>query len=112
VKWEQVCKLAKELPEVIEDSWYGTPALKVRGKGFVRLKEDAKDVVFVLEDIEEQEVLCETQPAIYYITDHYKGYAAVLARLAKLTAKECKLRLERGWRVKAPKSLLKTFDER
>jgi hypothetical protein len=112
VKWEQVCKLGKELPEVVEDIWFRTPALKVRGKSFVRLKENETDVVFILEDVEEQEVLCETQPAIYYITDHYKGYPAVLARLAKLTAKECKLRLERGWRMKAPKKLVKAFDER
>jgi hypothetical protein len=107
MKWSQLTKLAKELPEVEEDLWYGTPALKVRGKGFARLRD--ADVVFVLEDVEEQEVLCENQPAIYYITDHYKGYAAVLARLSKLTVKEARLRLERAWRVKAPKSLLRSI---
>jgi hypothetical protein len=109
MKWSRLVELGKELPEVEEDRWYGTPALKVRGKGFVRLKEDGKDVVFMLEEVEEQEVLCENQPAIYYITDHYKGYAAVLARLAKLTVKEARLRLERAWRVRAPKSLLKSI---
>jgi len=110
--WEQLCKLGKELlPEVVVDSWYGTPALKVGGKGFVRLKEAGKDVVFVLEDVTEQAVLCENQPAVYYITDHYKGYAVVLARLAKLKTAEAKLRLERAWRVKAPKQLVEEFDD-
>ena len=112
MKWEQLVKLGNALPEVVEDVWYGTPALKVRKKGFVRLKEDRKDVVFMLEDVEEQLVLCENLPAIYYITDHYRGYAAVLARLAKLTTAECKLRLERAWRTKAPAKLVATFDER
>jgi hypothetical protein len=112
VKWAQLCKLGRALPDVVEDIWYRTPALKVRGKAFVRLKEDGKDVVFILEDVEEQAVLCENLPAIYYITDHYRGYPAVLARLAKLTTAECKLRLERAWRMKAPKKLVAAFDER
>ena len=112
MKWEQLCKHGKAFPEVVEDIWYRTPALKVRGKAFCRLMEDGKDVVFMLEDVEEQTVLCENLPAIYYITDHYRGYPAVLARLAKLTAAECKLRLERAWRIKAPKKLVATFDER
>jgi hypothetical protein len=51
MKWEQLCKLSRELPEVVEAQWYGTPALKVRGKGIVRLKEDGKSVVFLLEDV-------------------------------------------------------------
>ena len=29
--WETVCELGSELPEVEQSSWYGTPALKVRG---------------------------------------------------------------------------------
>jgi hypothetical protein len=109
VNWRQLCKLARELPEVAEDTWYRTPALKVRGKGFVRLKEDGKSVVFSLESVEEQEFLIETQPKIYFITDHYRGWPSVLARLSALSASECRLRLERAWRLKAPPPLLKQF---
>ena len=54
--WKALCKLARALPEVAEDHWYGTAALKVRGKGFVRLKENGKDVVFMVEDVDEQAV--------------------------------------------------------
>jgi hypothetical protein len=111
VNWKRLCKLGKELPEVVEDIWFRTPALKVRGEAFVRLKENGKDVVFLTETVEEQEMLCERQPAIYYITDHYRGYAAVLARLAALRVPECRLRLERAWRTKAPKSLIAAFED-
>jgi len=110
--WKEVVRLGRQLPEVVEDIWFRTPALKVRGKSFVRLKEDGKDVVFLTETVEEQEMLCETQPAIYYITDHYRGYPAVLARLAKLRVGEARLRLERAWRVKAPKKLVRELDAR
>jgi len=110
VKWEQLCKLARELPEVVEDVWYGTPALKVRGKGFVRLKEDGASVVFMTEGVEEQEVLIETRPDVYFITDHYRGWPAVLARLSALRVAEARLRLERAWRQKAPRALVKQLD--
>lgn len=111
MNWRQLCKLARELPEVVEGIWFRTPALKVRGKGFVRLKEDGQSVVFRLDSIDEQELLIEAQSDIYFITDHYRGYPAVLARLAALRAPECRLRLERAWRLKAPKELVKQFDE-
>jgi hypothetical protein len=110
VKWEQISKLGCELPEVVEDIWYGRPALKVRGKGFVRLKEDEQAVAFVVASVEEQQFLIETQPDLYYITDHYRGYAAVLARLQALRAPECRARLEGGWRAKAPRALVKQRD--
>ena len=110
MKWEQLTRLGRELPEVVEDLWYGTPALKVRGKAFVRLKEDGQSVVFMLENLDEQELLIEAQPDIYYITDHYRGWPAVLARLARLRVPECRLRLERGWRLKAPRALVAAFD--
>lgn len=110
--WKQVVRLGLKLPEVVEDIWFRTPALKVRKQSFCRLKEDGKDVVFILESVDEQEALIETRPKIYYITDHYRGYPAVLARLSALTARECQVRLERGWRQKAPVKLVKAFDVR
>ncbi|MGK3959092.1 MmcQ/YjbR family DNA-binding protein [Sorangium sp. So ce1667] len=112
MNWEQLCKLGLALPEVVEDVWFRTPALKVRGKSFVRLKEDGQSVVFLLESVDEQEFLIEAQPDIYFITDHYRGYPAVLARLSALRAPECRMRLERAWRLKAPKTLLKQLDQR
>ena len=108
--WEALAKLGLRLPEVVRDIWFRTPALKVRGKSFVRLKEDGKSVVFLLDSVDEQEFLIETRPKLYFITDHYRGYPAVLARLDALTPAECRLRLARGYRLKAPKTLLKQLD--
>jgi hypothetical protein len=110
MKWEQLVALGKELPGVTLGTWYGTPGLKVGDKGFVRLKEDGKDVVFMLESLDEQEALCEAKPDVFYITDHYRGSSAVLARLGKLRVAEARARLERAWRVKASKKLLAKLD--
>jgi len=110
LKWEQLSRLGRELPEVVEDVWFRTPALKVRGKSFTRLKEHGESVVFLVECVDEQEHLIEARPNVYFITDHYRGYAAVLARLAALRVPEARLRLERAWRQKAPRALVKQFD--
>lgn len=110
--WKQLSKLGRELPEVVEDSGYHTPALKVAGKGFVRLKEDGRSVVFLLDSVDEQEFLVAAKPSVYYITDHYRGYPAVLARLSALRPAEARRRLELSWRRKAPRKLVKQLDEK
>jgi hypothetical protein len=112
LKWEKLVELGRELPEVDEGIWFRTPCLRVREKSFARLKEDGKSVVFLLASLEEQEILIEAQSDIYFITDHYKGWPAVLARLAKLRPAECRYRLEQAWRSKAPRRLVAELDAR
>ena len=107
MNWVQLSRLGRELPEVEESVWYRTPSLAVRGKSFLRLKEDGRSVVFLVEDVDEQQLLVQMKPAIYFITDHYRGYAAVLARLAKLRVAACRERLARAWRQKAPAALVR-----
>ncbi len=106
MQWPQVCALALKLPEVEESTSYGRPALKVKGKG-ICFSNNPEDVVFQLENVDEQQFLLETQPDVYYITDHYIGWPAIRARLKKLTAAECDLRLKRAWFIKAPKAVQK-----
>ena len=106
MNWKQLVALGRALPEVTEGIWYRTPSLEVRGKSFIRLKEDGETVVFLVDSVDEQEALIAALPDIYFITDHYRGHASVLARLATLTAAEARVRLERAWGKKAPKALL------
>jgi hypothetical protein len=103
--WNAVVTLGLELPAVEVGTWYRTPALKVGGKGFVRLKEDGKSIVLGVEDLDAQAFLLGAKPKVYFITDHYRGYPAVLARLSTLTASEARLRLRHGWLLTAPKTL-------
>lgn len=110
MKWPDLVALASELPEVEESTSYGRPAIKVRGKFMAGYNPNESAFVLRLADVEEQAFLIEAAPAIYFITDHYKGYPATLVRPGKLGKKEARGRLERAWRIQAPKALVKQFD--
>ena len=110
MKWDEFVMIARQLPEVAESSSYGRPAIKVRNKFMAGYNTQEKAFVLRLASVEEQDFLIEMAPQIYYITDHYKGYPAILARPGKMTKKEARGRLERAWRTQAPKTLVKKFD--
>ena len=107
--WATVKKLGKKLPEVEESTSYGTPALRVRKKMFVRLRE--KDVIVAMVDNDEKEVLLQAEPDVFFTTPHYDGWPAVLVRLSAIEADELEEVLIESWRRVAPKRLLKEFDE-
>ena len=107
--WATVKKIGKRLPEVEESTWFNTPSLKVRDKSFVRLRE--KDVIVVMVDREEKEILLQAEPDVFFTTPHYDGYPAMLVRLSAIEPDELEEVLTESWRRKAPKRLVKTFDE-
>ena len=81
--YETVREIALALPDVEEGTSYGTPALKVRGKLFVRLKEDGETVVLKT-SYEEREELMANDPETYFITDHYLNYPYILVSLERV----------------------------
>jgi len=97
-----------KLPGLEVGTSYGTPALKVGGKSFMRMKD--ADTMVLLGPMEEKEMLLAAAPAIYFETDHYKGWPAWLVRMPKIGDKELRHRLECAWRHKAPKRLVDAFD--
>ena len=109
VTFETVRQLAVALPGVEEGTWFGTPAFRVRGKSFARLREEG-DVLVVKVDIGYQEALIRTAPETYFITPHYAGYPAVLVRLAMVDEEELRGLLAEAWRLSAPKRLVANFD--
>lgn len=73
--------MALKLPNVEEGTSYGTPALKVKGKLFVRLREEG-DAIVLRMPFDQRDGLIADDPGTYYITDHYREYPWVLVRLA------------------------------
>lgn len=104
----RVRKAAAHLPEVEAGTSYGTPALKVRGKLIARLKD--ADTLVVMCAMDEKEMLMAADPEVYFETDHYKGWPAVLVRLKRIGTDRLRHRLEQAWRLKAPKRLVAEWD--
>ncbi|HEV7319556.1 MAG TPA: MmcQ/YjbR family DNA-binding protein [Ensifer sp.] len=105
----RIVKLAENsgLPEVSIGTSYGTPALLVRDKSFVRMKDD--ETLVVMCALEEKEMLLQLEPEFYFETDHYRGWPAMLVRLSAIDDASLTGRLVAAWREKAPKKLAASF---
>jgi hypothetical protein len=110
VTFDDVRKLALAWPEVEDGTSYGTPALKVRKKMLARLREDGDSLVMPGVPQDEREMLVESQPKIFYFTDHYRDYPMVLIRLSKAKRATVEPLLRRHWRTLASKKAVKEFD--
>ena len=108
--FDDVRKIALAWPEVEDGSSYGTPALKVRNKLLARLREDNDSLVMLGVPQDEREMLIESQPKIFYFTDHYRDYPIVLIRLSKAKRAVVEPLLRRRWRELASKKAIKVFD--
>jgi hypothetical protein len=91
---------ATRLPEIAEGTWYGTSALLRHGKGLMRLK-DAETLVFRC-TLDEKALLIEAEPTVYYETEHYTGWGAVLVRAAAVSDAELAHCVTRAWRLHGP----------
>jgi len=96
--FDNIRELALALPNVEDGTSYGTPALKVKKKLMVRLREDG-DVVFVL-GFDKRDMLMAVRPAAFYTTDHYRDYPSVLVRLDKVTLGELRDCVQWAWEMR------------
>jgi hypothetical protein len=109
VTWDTVRELCLALPGVAEESSYGTPALKVKGKLFVRKHQDGESLVVRISD-ESKAARLASDPVAFYVTDHYRGYPYVLVRLAAVGRADLARVLEDAWRLAAPRRLVEDYD--
>src|SRR3954462_13452325 len=110
VTFDDVRKIALTWPEVEDGTSYGTPALKVRKKMLVRLKEDGDSLVMPGVPHDERDMLVESQPKLFYFTDHYRDYPTVLIRLSKARRAIVEPLLRRRWLALASKAVVRKFD--
>ncbi len=103
--WDDVVAIGRELPEVEESTWYRTPALKVGGKGFARLRTDAEGWVVLMCALEEKEALLASGDPAFYTTPHYDGHGSILVDLEEVDRDQLTELITESWRLKAPKAL-------
>jgi hypothetical protein len=110
VTFDDIRHITLAWPEVEDGSSYGTPALKVRRKMLVRLKEDGDSLVMPGVPPNERDMLVERQPNVFYFTDHYRDYPTVLIRLSKANRSTIEPLLRRHWRTLASKRAVRDYD--
>jgi hypothetical protein len=103
-------KLALSFPEAHEKLSYGQPAIFIAKRFFTRLRSEDNSIVLFVDTIDERDMLLEADPKTFFITDHYRNYPYLLARIAVIDAKALRGMLERQWRKIAPKKLVKEID--
>ncbi len=99
VDFDTVLKLGASLPGVKASSDARGIALKLKGQlvacTAINPSADANSLMVCI-DFPARDVLLEQQPDVYYITSHYRGYASVLVRLARVGYSELRNLLEQA----------------
>ena len=108
--WNDVVALGTRLPEVEVGTWFRTPALRVRGKSFCRLRTNPDALVVRVIDVGDAQALVAGDPAAFFSTPHYDGHPYVLVRLEAVRREQLAELLEDAWRVTAPKRLVAAYD--
>jgi hypothetical protein len=99
---DDVREIVLSMPEVVETTAYGMPAFKADGKRFAGQPVARADVhpnsLGVHLSFEERDRLMAARPDVYYVTEHYAPYPAVLVRLSNMRRSELRELLSAAWR--------------
>ena len=99
--WDTVSELALTFPDV-EAAASGRVAFGVRGE------RDGGGLA-VRVDRDEKELILESNPDVYFTSQHYTGFPAVQIRVEAIDREELRERLEDAWLIQAPKRLAAAY---
>jgi hypothetical protein len=106
----QIRRIALNLPGVTEGECHGTAAFYVRRRLMLRLRDDNRTLVVRL-PIPSRNELLRSEPDLFFLTDHYLNYPAVLVNLANATEARLKEIIVDAWRRLASKKQTAAFEE-
>jgi hypothetical protein len=123
--WDDVQRIALELPQSSERVSRDLRQWRVKDKLFVwerplRAKEvkdlgdqapDGPIVAARVEHLVAKEALLADDPEVFFTTPHFDGYAAILARLERLTVGDLQELIAEAWLARAPQRLVKAYLE-
>ena len=124
--FDEVARMALELPDVAEGRSHGNRAWSVAGKAFAwerpfskadikrfgdTVPPDGPILAVRVDDLGEKEAVLAAHPKAFFTIPHFDGYAAVLIQLKKVTKRPLREALTDGWLACAPPRLVKEFLE-
>jgi hypothetical protein len=106
--FEMVRAIGLALPDVQATTRYdGSPVLKAAGcfmAGLATHHSAEPETLVVRVDLEDRDALLEDAPDTYYLTDYYRRYPLVLARLSQLDRDALRDLLSISWRLTMAKA--------
>jgi len=108
--FDEIRQMALSFPGVEEHVVFGGPTFRV-GKRFLACiaKIDPDTLVLKVPDILQREFLLTAKPEVYYLTDHYASFEALLVRMPNVDREELRDLFEQAWRMYAPKRLVANY---
>ena len=121
--WDDVRRIALELPETREEVSRDLRHWRVKDKGFVwerplrradleALGEAAPDGPILgarVEHLVAKEALLADDPSVFFTTPHFDGYPAVLVRLDQIGLDDLREVIVEAWLARAPKRLAEAY---
>lgn len=105
MRWKDVCKLGRQLPEVEEGTWFGVPALRVRGSILAQSADRGKATILKVAT-DQRDGLCRSRPGVFSVpADQQQHYPMVKVNLGAIDEGELWPMLVESWRRSAPPSL-------
>ena len=83
-------KIALSLPGSVETLWFNRPAVFIHDQFLTKVHDKEDAMVLRIGSMEMRDMMLEAEPRLFYITDHYRNFPYVLARLSALDKKTSK----------------------
>ena len=83
-------KIALAIPGTEEVLWFKKPAVFIHGQFLTKVHDKEDAMTLRVSSMEMRDMMLEAEPRLFYITDHYRNFPFVLARLKTLTPKVLK----------------------
>src|ERR1700761_1846707 len=83
-------KIARAIPGATEVLWFRKPAVFLHGQFLTKVHDKEEAMTLRVSSMEMRDMMLEAEPELFYITDHYRNYPFLLARLSALTPKVLK----------------------
>jgi len=87
-------KIALAFPGTEEVLWFNKPAVFLHGQFLTKVHDKEEAMTFRVSSMEMRDMMLEAEPRLFYITDHYRNFPFILARLSALTPKLLKELIE------------------